>query len=420
MTAFAPPPGPFAATVEVPSDKSCSHRALILAAMAAGQSRVTLDGTGADVEATRSAIQALGCEIAGDRILSRGRAGWTAPRGPLDCGNSGTTMRLLAGALAPTRLTVTLTGDESLGARPMRRLHEALEPLGGRVDTTPEGTAPITVVGRPLHGAPVKLPVPSAQVRTAVALAALDADEPTLIDSPPGFRDHTERWLQAMGLGKTDGPTAFEVMPGPVPPVELTVPRDPSSAAFLWTAAALRPKATVTTPGVSLNPGRIGILTVLERMGAGVTVEETGSLLGDPVGDVTVTGRSLEGIEVSGALATSCLDETPLVALLGAAATEETVVRDAAELRVKESDRIAAVVRMVRSLGGTADETPDGFVVGGGSLIGGVVDAGGDHRIAMAGAIASFAARDAVKVDGMDHAVVSWPGFESALESLWS
>ena len=420
MTVFDPPREPFTATVTVPSDKSSSHRALLLAAMAEGQSRVAVRGAGADVDATRTAIEALGAEADGDRILSQGIGGWIAPRGPIDCGNSGTTMRLLAGALAGSRLTVTLTGDASLSRRPMARLRDALEPLGGRVDTTSGGTAPITVVGRRLHGGKVDLPIPSAQVRTAVALAAVSADGETLIDSPPGFRDHTERWLAAMGLGRRRGETLFEVSPGPVPPLEVSVSGDPSSAAFLWAAAALSPGSSVTTPGVCLNPGRIGILTVLERMGATVAITEGGDVLGDPEGTVTVTGADLRGVDVTGTLATACLDELPLVAILGAAARGRTMVGDAVELRVKESDRIAASVRMVRALGGTAEETADGFVVTGGRLRSGTVEAGDDHRIAMAGAVASVAAEGPVQVDGIAAASVSWPGFRSALESLWS
>jgi 3-phosphoshikimate 1-carboxyvinyltransferase len=419
MTVIAPPQRAFTATATVPSDKSCSHRALVLAAMAEGQSRVGITGTGADVAATQGAIHALGVEVEGDRVLSRGIRGWRAPRRPIDCANSGTTMRILAGALAGSRLTVTLEGDESLSHRPMRRLTEALAPLGGRIDTA-DGTPPVTVVGRPLHGAEVGLPIASAQVRTAVALAALSAQGPTLIDSPAGFRDHTERWLAAMGRGARRSDTAFEVAPGPVPPLELTVPGDPSSAAFLWAAAALSPGSAVTTPGVGLNPGRLGLLTVLERMGAVVEVEEAGAVLGDPWGNVTVTGAGLSGVEVAGSLSTACLDELPLVAVLAASADGETVVRDAAELRVKESDRIAASVRMVRALGGEAAASEDGFVIGGGGVMGGTVEAGGDHRIAMAGAVAAVAARSPVRVEGFEVAAVSWPGFETALESLWS
>jgi 3-phosphoshikimate 1-carboxyvinyltransferase len=258
-------------------------------------------------------------------------------------------------------------------------------------------------------------------VRTAVALAALSAEGPTTIESPPGFRDHTERWLEAMGLGERTGESGFVVHPGPVPCLELTVPGDTSSAAYLWVAAAVFPGSSVTTPGVSLNPGRTGLLTVLERMGARVEVEHTGELLGDPWGTVTVGAAPMQGIEVSGALTASCLDELPLVAVLGSIAEGTTLVRDAAELRVKESDRIASTVRFLNNMGGSAEETEDGFVVRQSRLPGGRVDPQGDHRIAMAAAVASVVSPAQTFIHALPAAAdVSWPGFVDHLEALWS
>ena len=272
-----------------------------------------------------------------------------------------------------------------------------------------------------LHGALVEIPEASAQVRSAVALAALQAEGPTTISSPPGFRDHTERWLEAMGLGRRLAETRFEVLPGPVPPARYDLPGDLSAAAFLLAAAALRPGAVVTVRRVTLNPGRTGFLDILEAMGAQVVRTATGLLHGDPVGDVTVIGTELRGIRVGGALAVRSLDELSLVAVLGAAATGETVVAGAGELRAKESDRVATAVALVRALGGTAEEHPDGFVVRGGTpLEGGVVPAGGDHRIAMAAAVAAVAARHQVTVAGFEAVGASWPGFGEALEGLWS
>jgi 3-phosphoshikimate 1-carboxyvinyltransferase len=265
------------------------------------------------------------------------------------------------------------------------------------------------------------IPRPSAQVRTCAALAALQAEGHSVIDSPPGFRDHTERWLEAMGLGRRLSDTRFEVLPGPVPPERYHLPGDLSAAAFLLAVAALRPGSEVTVREVTLNPGRTGFLDVLEAMGAGVRRTTTTSIHGDPAGEVTVTGDRLTGTRVSGQLAIRALDELPLVAVLAAAATGETIVTGAAELRVKESDRIAAAVRLVRALGGDADETPDGFIVaGGGRLRGGMVAAGGDHRIAMAAAVAAAATEGEVVVDGFEVVRVSWPGFGEALEALWS
>jgi 3-phosphoshikimate 1-carboxyvinyltransferase len=256
-------------------------------------------------------------------------------------------------------------------------------------------------------------------VRTAVALAALQADGATTITSPPGFRDHTERWLAELGLGQWVDATTFQVIPNGVPAIDLAIPGDPSSAAFVWAAAALVPGSEVTTRGVSLNPGRIGFLHILEGMGAGVDIRPTGDALGDPIGDVTVRQRPLSGMRVEGRHSAAAIDELPLVAILAAAADGETVVADAAELRVKESDRVLGVVRLVTALGGDAEERFDGFVVRGRPLTAGVVDADGDHRLAMTAAVAASGG-GRVEVVGFDATSVSWPGFDTVLEGLWS
>lgn len=421
MRSFCLPRGSFRAAPTVPGDKSLSHRALLLAAMACGESRLANLGPGDDIAATVGALQALGVLVAEGAVRSPGVASWAPPRGPIHAGNSATTMRLLAGALAARPFLTTLVGDASLMTRPMGRLVEPLGALGARVELG-VGERPPIVVGRGrLHGAALVIPQPSAQVRTSAALAALQAVGPSIIDSPPGFRDHTERWLEAMGLGRRLSETRFEVLPGPVPPGRYDLPGDLSSAAFLFAVAALRPGARVTVQGVTLNPGRTGFLDVLEAMGARVGRRPTGWIHGDPVGDVTVTGDRLCGIGVAPGLALRALDELPLVAVLAATATGDTIVSGAAELRVKESDRIAAAVGLVRALGGAADERPDGFVVaGGGRLRGGMVAARGDHRIAMAAAVAAAATEGEVVVEGFEVVRVSWPGFGEALEALWS
>jgi 3-phosphoshikimate 1-carboxyvinyltransferase len=417
------PPEPMAATVAVPGDKSLSHRALILGSMAEGRSRVTGLGPGADVVATTGAMRALGVAIDAGWIDSPGIGGWTDPGGPLDCANSGTTTRLLAGALSGRPFATTLTGDASLRRRPMRRLVAPLAALGADVAVTePQGTAPVTV--RPvdgLHGASVLIDLPSAQLRSAVELAALQAVGSTVIRSPQGYRDHTERWLAALGRGAFAGPGTFRVDPGPVPVAEYRIPGDPSSAAFLWAAAALRPGATVTTPQVSLNPGRIGFLQILESFGAEVAAEVTASVHGDPVGSVTVTGRGLFAVDVPPELAAAAMDELILVGVLGAVAEGVTVVRGAAELRTKESDRIIGTVDLVRALGGGAEPTNDGFaVVGVGRLDAGTVQARGDHRLAMAAAVAALAVDGTVVIEGAEAAGVSWPRFYDVMEGLWS
>jgi 3-phosphoshikimate 1-carboxyvinyltransferase len=330
-------------------------------------------------------------------------------------------MRLLTGALAGESFRATLVGDESLTRRPMRRLLPTLAALGASVELTDEGTAPIRVGGSRLTGASVTTEFASAQVRSAFELAAIRAVGASEIDGPPGFRDHTERWLTALGLGSRPTPTRFRIEPGEVPAARYDIPGDPSSAAFLWASAALVPGAIVATPDVSLNPGRIGFLTILEAMGAKITAGVTGAIHGDPVGTVVVEGDELGSAEVSGDLVAAAIDELPLVAVLGAYGTGITVVRDAAELRAKESDRIAATVDLIRSLGGGAEASSDGFqIVGTGGLEAGVVDSRGDHRIAMTAAVAATAATGPVTVRGASVAAVSWPSFYDDLEAMWS
>jgi len=412
----------FTAESAVPGDKSMSHRALILAAMADGTSRVTGLGPGRDVAATAGALRSLGVLIEPGNVISGGVAAWIPALGPIDCSNSGTTMRLMTGALAGRPFASTLVGDASLSARPMRRLVRPLRALGAVVVTAEDGTPPVTTGGADaLSGADVTIPMASAQVRSAFSLAALQAEGPSRLDSPAGFRDHTERWLESLGLGRRAGTTVFDIAPAEVPPAEYLVPGDPSSAAFLWAAAALVEGARVTTPGVALNPGRTGFLEVLAAMGAEVAAEPTGAIHGDPVGTVTVTGAGITGTRVDGELAVRALDELPLVAVVAGAGRGDTVVADAGELRAKESDRIASSVAMVRDLGGRAEAASDGYVVtGSGGYRGGVVEAGGDHRIAMAGAVAATRASGDVIIAGAGAAGVSWPGFYDVLEALWS
>ena len=416
------PREPFAAGIEVPGDKSLSHRAVILSAMANGTSSIVRLATGQDVQSSLGVVQALGVEISDDRLVSPGIDGWLQPAEPLDCGNSGTTMRLMAGALSGAGMSATLVGDSSLTSRPMRRLVAPLHALGAAIELSATDTAPVHVTGtRTPTAADIEIPVASAQVRTAFSLGAVRADGQSTITSPAGYRDHTERWLEAMGLGKRESATTFRIYPGAVPAYQYVIPGDPSSAAFLWAAAAIVPDAQVVTPNISLNPGRLGFLQILESMGAIVTAQVTKAVLGDPVGTVSVQGAPLHSTEIGGSLVASALDELPLVAVVASYAEGITRVRDAAELKAKESDRIASTVAMINSLGGGAQAGDDGFeVLGIGWLEGGRVEAGGDHRIAMAGAVAATGATAPVTISGADIASVSWPRFYEALEALWS
>jgi len=413
-----PASGPFQAGVNIPGDKSLSHRALIFAALADGESEITGLAPGFDVASTLHALECLGLRRDGDRFVPGGTA--VDPGHPIDCGNSGTTMRLLAGSLSALPFRVTLAGDASLSSRPMRRLVGPLGALGADVALSSEGTAPMTVGTAPLRGADIAIDVASAQVRSAFELAAIQADGDSSIDSPAGYRDHTERWLETLGLGTSDG-TLMRISPGPVPGAVYAIPGDSSSAAYVWASAALFPGARVVTPNVSLNPGRLGFLSILEAMGAEVHGEVTGTIHGDPIGTVSVAGSVLRAVEVSGDTVAAAIDELPLVAVLGAYAEGITVVRDAGELRVKESDRIVTTTAMIRGLGGGAEPTEDGFaVVGTGFLDGGTVDAAGDHRIAMAGAVAATAAGGPVTISGASVAGVSWPTFYDTMEAVWS
>ena len=409
----------FRTGVKVPGDKSLSHRSLVFASLADADSEITGLAPGQDVASTATALGRLGMQRSGDRFSPPRRL--EEPDGPIDCGNSGTAMRLLSGSLAGAPFRITLTGDDSLRSRPMNRLVAPLGALGVEITTETNGTAPITTGNGSLHGADVRIDVASAQVRTAFELAAIQADGLSTIDSPAGYRDHTERWLEAFGLGTVGEGTKMRISPGRIPGARYDIPGDPSSAAYLWASAALMDGAHVVTPGISLNPGRLGFLTILEAMGATIHGEVTGSIHGDVVGTVAVTGGELQAVEVFGDTVAAAIDELPLVAVLAAYADGTTVVREASELRAKESDRIASTTAMIRALGGGAEPTEDGFaVIGTGFLDGGTIDSSGDHRIAMAAAVAATAAGGPVIVLGASAANVSWPSFYETLEAVWS
>lgn len=409
------------ATLAVPGDKSISHRAVIFNAIAEGNARVTNFLTGADCLSTIACMQALGVQIerSGDevQVYGRGLRGLRPPAAMLDCGNSGTTIRLLSGLLAGQSFTATLTGDDSLRRRPMLRVVEPLRRLGAQIDGEEGGKrAPITIQGQPLRGGTIELTVASAQVKSALLLAGLLADAPLVLTGKIVSRDHTERMLAAMGidLRVTDDritlyPPAHPVFPYPL---SLRVPGDPSSATFWWVAAAIHPDAEITTTGVALNPTRTGALDVLRAMGASVEVRNQRMEGQEPVGDVTVRSGPLTATTIGGDLIPRLIDELPVLAVAAAHAQGRTVIRDAAELRAKESDRIATVSTELRKLAVQVTPTEDGLIVeGGGELHGAAVESYGDHRLAMMLAVASLVAEGQTMIADADCVTVSYPTF---------
>jgi 3-phosphoshikimate 1-carboxyvinyltransferase len=415
-----------------PADKSISHRAAILGAMGEAPVRVHNYLVAADTTSSLNAVRALGAvvEEAPDGALTIrgvGLRGARVPGQPIDVGNAGTLMRLLPGWLAAQEgRAFVLDGDDSIRRRPVDRIATPLAQMGARIDARDGRLPPFTVTGAPLHGITYALPVASAQIKSAVALAALSADGPTTIVEPEPSRDHTERMFAAAGVDVARAGAAITVAPAETLALgdDLTVPGDPSSAAFAIAAALLVPGSRVVVRGASTNWTRTGFVRIAQRMGGrveGALEEAPGDTipLGDPIGDLDVAAGDLSATVVEADEVPLAIDELPLVALLGCFAEGETVVRGAAELRVKETDRIATVVDGLRGLGAAIEATGDGFVVRGmGGLRGGTIASHGDHRLAMLGAVAGLASRDGVEVAGMDAAAVSYPSFETDIRSL--
>jgi len=413
--------------VAVPGDKSISHRAVLLGLLAGGETHISGFGRSADTESTIAAARALGATVyeAGSetlRIFGKGLRGLEQPAGPLDCENAGTLMRIVTGILAGQEgRSFELVGDGSLSTRPMERIAAPLRAMGARIETT-DGHAPVRVDGSPLAPTSYELPVASAQVKSAILLAGVLArgGETTVLEPVP-TRDHTESMLEAAGVRVTRRRRSVTVWPAEsVEPGEIEVPGDVSSAAPLVLAATLIAGSELTIHGLNLNPRRTGFLDVLERMGARITVFNRRRIGGEPGGDLDVRPAKLVGATIEAAEVPSLVDELPLFALAAACARGESVVRGAAELRAKETDRIEAVVDGLRALGAHIRATEDGFVVRGvpARLRGGVLDARGDHRIAMVGAVAGLSSREGVEVKGAEAVSVSFPGFFELLESL--
>jgi 3-phosphoshikimate 1-carboxyvinyltransferase len=410
--------------VRVPGDKSVSHRALLLGSLAEGASRVSGFLPSNDCLATLACLRSMGVEIAfqGDTTLTvygRGLRGLQVPTAPLNCVRSGTTMRLLAGILAGQTFTSTLTGEPQLRRRPMRRVVEPLRSMGAEIEDT-GGHAPLVVRGRPLRGTDHTLGVASAQVKSALLLAGLCADGPTTVHQPGPARDHTERMLMAMGADVQVADLAVTLNRSPsLSPLSIRVPGDISSAAFLLAAAAIAPGSEIVVEGVGVNPTRTGLLDVLRDMGADVIIDGLREEGNEPVADLIVRTSQLRGVEVSGHTVVRMIDEFPALAVAATQALGVTVVHDAAELRVKETDRIAAIVAGLQALGARIDPLPDGFRVEGPTpLRGAVVDSFGDHRLAMALAVAGLVAEGEVVVERTECIADSFPGFVELIQGL--
>jgi 3-phosphoshikimate 1-carboxyvinyltransferase len=416
---------PLRGRIRVPGDKSVSHRAIMFASLADGVSRITGFLEGEDTRATAAVFRALGVRIDapndGERIVHGvGVDGLRGTDAALDCGNAGTAMRLLAGLLAAQAFDSTLIGDASLSKRPMRRVIEPLAAMGARIDST-DGLPPLRIRGgQRLHGIDYTLPVASAQVKSALLLAGLYADGETTVREPHPTRDYTESMLRQFGVAIDYAPGYATLRGGQrLHASDVDVPADFSSAAFFLVAASIVPGSDLMLEAVGMNPRRTGLLAVLRDMGADITVERESVQGGEPVADLRVRHAPLRGIEVPVDRVPDMIDEFPALFVAAALAEGATVVRGAAELRVKESDRLATMSTALRNLGARIDETADGATIhGSAALGGGRVHAHGDHRIAMSAAVAGQMAAGAVVVDDCDNVATSFPGFVALARSI--
>lgn len=408
-----------------PGDKSISHRALIFNSMAQGRARITNLSPGLDCCSTMSCLRGLGAQIEegpGEVVVTgQGWHGLHEPEDVLDAGNSGTTMRLLSGLLAAQPFTTVITGDASLRSRPMGRIAEPLRLMGAQIwGRRGDTLAPLTIKGGSLRGIQYRTPVASAQLKSCLLIAALYAQGPTEIVEPAPSRDHTERMFRAMGAQVEEAEGGIRLTPQEAPLVaqDIRVPADLSAAAYYLVAGAIHPQARLTIKGVGANPTRAGLIQVLREMGARITLENQHLEGGEPVADITVESSSLRGIEIGGTIIPQLIDEVMVLAVAATQARGRTVIRDAQELRVKESDRIAATVRELSKLGARIEELPDGMIIEGAPLRGATVESYGDHRMAMSLAVAGLVAAGETFIQGAEVVEISDPDFWHTLEKL--
>jgi 3-phosphoshikimate 1-carboxyvinyltransferase len=404
-------------TIRVPGDKSISHRALILSSLADGQSQIRGILESEDVQSTAGALRALGVAVPRlsptIRIEGRGIRGLSQPRGPLQCGNSGTTTRLMAGVVAAHPMSVRFVGDESLSRRPMKRIAEPLTYMGAKFDFEHGDGLPMAVHGMDLRSVDWDTKASSAQVKSAILLAGLVAGVEVRVTEKSPSRDHTERMLRAAGVDvENDGNQVCLIPAAHLRALEIDVPADPSSAAFFVALAAMAMEGELVLTDVCLNPTRTGFLHVMRRMGARIDVIEESEVAGDVVGTLRVLPSSLRSAQVGGSDIGAIIDELPLLACVAAGSGTDLLISGAEELRVKESDRIAVVVKNLRAVGAEVDELPDGLRVRASrGPLAGAIDPRGDHRIAMAFGILSAATGNQISVANPECVAVSYPGF---------
>ena len=408
----------------MPGDKSISHRLAMIAAIAEGASVIHNFAASMDCESTLECLRRLAVKIERNNstvtVHGQGLQGLQKPSGELDARNSGTTVRLMSGILAGFSFESTFVGDESLSRRPMKRIMDPLRSFGARIDARGDNYLPLTINGGPLNAIDFTMPVASAQVKSAVLLAGLQARGVTRVHEPVLSRNHTEIALAEFGAHIKTAPNSIEVAGGhPLRGKEFSVPGDLSSAAFFLAAALAVPNSRLRLTGIGLNPTRTGFISLLEEMQARITISQLSVVHGEPAGDVIAESSDIAGMEIGGSWIPNIIDEIPVLAVLGTRTKKGIRIRDAAELRAKESDRIHAIAENLRVLGAQVEEYPDGlFVPGGQRLHGGVVDSFGDHRIAMAFAVAGLFAGGPVTVKDPACADISFPGFFGRLNSL--
>ncbi len=412
-----------AGSIRLPGDKSISHRYAMLGATAEGSTKLENFSTGADCASTLGCIRALGVKVerSNGSVLIEGRgAKLQSSAGPLDCGNSGSTIRMLSGILAGQEFTSELIGDESLSRRPMSRIIQPLEMMGAKIESADGGRPPLRVTGAPLKPVDYKLPVASAQVKTSLLFAGLYANGTTRIEEPIQTRDHGELALQAFGAQIDRRMREVSISGGQkLHGIEATVPGDISSAAFFLCASGLFPDSHLTISGVLLNPTRARLLDFLMGLGLKITLADLQEQHGELVGTVQVQGGTLKGTRVVGGDTAALIDEIPVLAAIAPYTSDGIEIRDARELRVKESDRIASVATNLLAMGAEVQEFEDGLrIPGGQKLHGASLDSFGDHRIAMAFSVAALRAEGETEIKGADAAVISYPEFFNTLESL--